>query len=566
MLSLRTRLDGLTGPVRAGLRAVTRGSSRLGAWSRERGVERWLRRVLFVVVSVILCHLGGAVATSVFPGQAETDHYRAEASLDIAPWQTSRLRAFTTVGDTTIDFRSRIPAPGIEARPQVKMSLLDSVAAESSQATPQQALVPSTAEVDQAARVLVGSLAVRYLIGALVVALALIGTQGLHGRKWRLRQVATPLSAVVVAAALTGASCAYVYRPDQVASYKSTELLAAVQASPAVLTQIEERAGQVGPYITNWLTLQRALQDRFVTTETTLADSVRFLLISDVHGTNEYAVVKKIIQEENISAVIDSGDLINFGQVEEGELAQVFKGIRDLGVPYLFVDGNHDAASPTDHRLLDRMAEIPNVFLLQPNDTTYDVVSIGGVRVSGLNDPRYYGDDNDPGKVEKPAAVNFDASMQGVPDLDLAVVHEPTAAEAVTAGRLRINGHMHAAALADRRIQVGTLTGGGLMSHFRNSSQEDGELGGQPQAFDILRFNADCTVNSLQRFVFSDLIEGSPKYESISVVNGATLKAPRPSPGRSCTLEGSPLVDTVPARTVDGSTAVGPAEEQSTPD
>jgi predicted phosphodiesterase len=327
-----------------------------------------------------------------------------------------------------------------------------------------------------------------------------------------------------------------------------------------VLNQIEERAGQVGPYITNWLTLQRALQDRFVTSEATLADTVRFLLISDVHGTNEYAVVKKIIQEENISAVIDSGDLINFGQVEEGELSQVFKGIRGLGVPYLFVDGNHDAASPTDHRVIDRMAEIPNVYLLQPNDTTYDVVTVGGVRVAGLNDPRFYGDDNDPGKDEKPAAGNFDASMQGVPDLDLAVAHEPAAAEAVTAGRLRINGHMHVAALADRRIQVGTLTGGGLVSHFRNSSPEDGELGGQPQAFDILRFNDDCTVNSLQRFVFSDLIEGSPKYDSISVVNGSTLKAPRPAPGRSCTLEGAPLVEPVQATTDPAGTALGPAD------
>jgi hypothetical protein len=271
-------------------------------------------------------------------------------------------------------------------------------------------------------------------------------------------------------------------------------------------------------------------------------------------------VVKKIIEEEDISAVIDTGDLINFGQVEEGELSQVFKGIRSLGVPYLFVDGNHDAGSVTDHRLLDRMADIPNVYLLQPDVTTYNVITIGGVRVSGLNDPRYYGDDNDPGKVEKPAAANFDASMQGVPDLDLAVAHEPTAAEAVTAGRLRINGHMHASALADRRIQVGTLTGGGLMSHFRNALPENGELSGQPQAFDILRFNADCTVNSLQRFVFSDLIEGSPKYDSISVVNGATLKAPRPSPGRSCVLDGSPLVEPVPARTVDSSALLGSAD------
>jgi predicted phosphodiesterase len=547
MHPLRNRLPGLSGPVRTGARAVAGGAKRSVRWAARTRVDRWLRRVLFLVAAVVLCHLGGAVATTVFPGQAETDHYRAEASLDVAPWQTSRLRAFTTVGDTTIDFRSRIPAPGIEARPQVKMSLVDSVAGSSAD-TPQQALLPSSAEVDEAARALVISLAIRYLIGALVVALVLIGAHRLHGRRWLLRQVATPMLAVVIAAALTGASCAVAYRPDRVASYKSTELLAAVQASPDVLNQIEERAGQVGPYITNWLTLQRTLQDRFVSPETTLSDSVRFLLISDVHGTNEYAVVKKIIQEENISAVIDSGDLINFGQVEEGELSQLFKGIQGLGVPYLFVDGNHDAASATDHRLLDRMAEIRNVYLLQPSNDLYDVVTIGGIRVAGMNDPRYYGDDNDPPRVEKPAAATFDSSMRGVPDLDLAIAHEPSAAEAVTSARLRINGHMHVAALGDRRIQVGTITGGGLMSYYRNTLAEDGELGGQPQAFDILRFNADCTVNTLQRFVFSNLIEGSPKYDSISVVNGSTLKAPEPKPGRSCVLGGNPLVSPVVAR------------------
>ena len=68
--------------------------------------------------------------------------------------------------------------------------------------------------------------------------------------------------------------------------------------------------------------------------------------------------------------------------------------IASLGVPYLFVRGNHDATSATDTALLDRLSRIPNVGLLQRNPELYQKVSMAGVSFGGFNDQRFYGDDD----------------------------------------------------------------------------------------------------------------------------------------------------------------------------
>lgn len=158
-----------------------------------------------------------------------------------------------------------------------------------------------------------------------------------------------------------------------------------------------------------------------------------------------------------------------------------------------------------------------------------------------MNDPRYYGDSNtDVGAVEKPAAETFDAAFKDVPDLDIALSHEPTAADAIDVATVKIRGHLHKASLDGNTIGVGSFTGGGLMSYYRNGDAEmatdeaGAELVGQPQAFDVLRYNADCSINSLQRLVYSDLIEGSPKYDSVTVINGSTVSSTTPTAGRRC--------------------------------
>ncbi len=93
--------------------------------------------------------------------------------------------------------------------------------------------------------------------------------------------------------------------------------------------------------------------------------------------------------------------------------AGLFAGIESLEVPYLFVGGNHDFASAKDRALLTRLARVPNVVLLQPGDDVYTAYTLKGLRITGFNNPRYFGDDaRDTGQKQRPAIATFNAAMK----------------------------------------------------------------------------------------------------------------------------------------------------------
>jgi hypothetical protein len=177
------------------------------------------------------------------------------------------------------------------------------------------------------------------------------------------------------------------------------------------------------------------------------------------------------------------------------------------------------------------MSRIKNVVLLQDPAGTHRELSFHGLRITGFNDPRYFGDDNqDPVAKEKPAVDAYNATLASQPEPDLVVTHEPYAARYVEAGRIVINGHMHAPSLEGNRIQVGTFTGGGVVSHYVAGPGE--ELNGQPYSFDVLSFGPSCELTSLSRYSFRNLLEGRPAYDSVQVVSGARIDPYRPDETR----------------------------------
>jgi len=277
----------------------------------------------------------------------------------------------------------------------------------------------------------------------------------------------------------------------------------------------------------------------FVPASITTPPAARFLLVSDIHGANQYPVMKRLIDEEKITAVIDSGDLLNFGNITEAQLSGIFTSIKSLGVPYIFVRGNHDASGLADQSLLDRMTAIPNVILLQPTPQSYTELAINGVLIAGFNDPRFFGDDNQNiAQKEQPAADAFNRAFADRPRPDIVVTHEPSAAKMVASATLLVNGHLHKDELEGNRIGVGTFTGGGTMSHFivANSGDESGELAGQPYAFDIAVYGQSCDLTSLTRYTFRNLIQGQPVYDDVSVINGSTI-ATRGAGRRTCAAD-----------------------------
>lgn len=480
---------------------------------------RHTRRLLTVGALTVACAGGGVAATRLAPATAETTHYSAQVQLSMDPRDSTRLVARTLFGDIDVGFTGL--APGIEATPQVKASIADLLS------RPQitvSSLQPGPLELNAAIGRAARDVGVRFALGGLAVAsVALLGHALVRRRRPSPMALAGVATAWLIACGATGLAIWQTYQPERQHEFTSTGVLGTVQRNQSLLSDVEARTAQVSPYLRNLIALSSALQDKYSPTALAQPTALRVLLVSDLHAGNQYALMRTIVEEEDIDLVVDTGDLLNFGTVAEGDASEMFAGIASVPVPYVFVRGNHDATSATDRAVLDRMARIPNVVLLQPDDETYTLVEAGGIRIGGFNDPRWFGDDGKRSKdKQQPAKRAFVAAFEDEQPLDLLVAHEPWAVQDVPRADVAVNGHMHTPDLEGNRIQAGTFTGGGPLTHFVGS--EDGEeLIGQPSAFDVLSFGEDCRLTSITRYRYRNVIEGRPAYDDVSLVNGSRI-------------------------------------------
>jgi len=510
---------------------------------RSVGWRRRVARGLELLVLVVAVFLGGVSATSLFPTTVETRHYLAEVRLSAVPGSTSTIHSPTSFGDLNLEFASAFLAPGIDATVQVRDTITELF---DDRRVSINNFQPTSQEVSDALGSGLVELGLKFTGGVLVVgfgAIALIAYA--RRRRPTRRQVVSIGVATLISVGGTGLGAWGTYQPDQLSSFTTTGLLGTVRSNAGLLAGVEARAEQVTPYVTNLLALSQALQEKFVPGEITQPPAARILLVSDIHGANQYPVMKRIIQDEQITAVIDSGDLLNLGSVTEAEVSGMFTSIAGLGVPYIFVRGNHDANSLADQALMERMSKIRNVILLEPKPASFVEANVNGVTVAGFNDPRYFGDDNkDNNKAQEPSANAFNLAYAGRPAPDIVVTHEVGAAQMVKSATALVNGHMHKDELDGHRIGVGTFTGGGTLTHFlvdqppsagqaAQQGDQPGELLGQPYAFDIAVFGQTCDLSSLTRYTYRNLIQGRPAYDNVSVINGKTI-AQRPPGERTC--------------------------------
>jgi len=528
---------------------------RTGVLTVARTLTRWVTATVRWLAILAACYLGGVAATNLSPTTVETSNYAATIRLSPLPARTAVLHSPTIVGDVDLGFHSPFIAPGIEVSASVKDSITSAFTRTNVDIA---SLQPSGDEISAALQEAAQGVGWRFVTGAAVVALGL--SLALHYWKWRRpsdrRHLVVVFTALLAGSVATAGSIVATYRQANFASFRTTGLLLQVENNRALLQDISSRSSQVTPYVLNLLALSKSLQENLVPADLDQQVSTRVLLVSDIHGQNQYGLMRSIVDAEKIDAVIDTGDLVNFGTVAEADAAGIFSGIQSLGVPYIFTSGNHDQSSPTDRALRDRMGRIPGVVLLQPSDTSYTTYGLHGLRVAGFNDPRYFGDDaKDTDKKQRPAVDAFNRSMADQPVPDIVVAHEPGAASGVDRAEVRINGHLHTAGLDNSRITVGTFTGGGVVSHY--VEEPDGELRSQPYAFDIAAYDTSCRLATLTRYEYRNLIEGAPVYDNVTVVNGATIETARQAGARPRTCSAADPTERVSVPLVPPDTPTG---------
>ncbi|CCH80441.1 putative integral membrane protein [Nostocoides japonicum T1-X7] len=516
----------------------------VGMWWRHRHAHPGpaARHAGAFVALLLACALGGAATTAIWPTTTRTTYYSAELTLSLDPGDSNHLSARTVLGDIDVAFRGL--APGIVARPEVRSDITRLLAQDD---VTVDELEPSQEELADAVRHAAIVLGCKFVGGTLLVAvLFVVGYDVVRRRRPTTRLVITAVAGWLVASLGTGIATWATYQPANQSRINATGVLGVVQRNSTLLEDVGVRAEQVTPYLRNLLALSNALQEKYAAGTLDTPAVARLLLVSDIHGGDQYALMRTIVQEERIDAVIDSGDLVNFGRPQELDAARIPQGIASLQVPYFFILGNHDRSSPGDQAVLTRLAKVKNVHLLQPTTDGYTEYSLHGIRIAGFNDPRFFGDSNtNTAARQKPVRDAFVAAMEAaegddgnrsVLAPDIVVSHEPAAVRGLSIGGILINGHMHVPDLEGNRIQVGTFTGGGPFSHFlENESKNGEELVGQPSAFDIAVFGGDCRLSALTRYTFRNVVEGRPAYDDVTLINGSRIESTVPGPeGRTC--------------------------------
>ncbi len=513
---------------------------------RQERLRKALGALGIAAGTVIVGYSGGVIAASAFPAEVSVGNiYQAEVSLSASPADTSRIHLTTTAGDLEAAFDSwSLLSPGIRITPRlngksIEMTQQANFGIES--------FVPSASEEKQAITSAAEQLALRFGIGVIAAEALLLAGASLYKRgRPSARQLVAGTAAGALAFGVAAGQAVFDYQPDNYSSFTTDGLLAHIYDNRSLMSNIQTRSRQTEPFISSLLALSSELQQKFVTPESNQQIAAKFLLVSDMHGVNQDAMLKKIIDEQGITAVINTGDLTNFGYSEELDASGFAASIENLRVPYLFVRGNHDQSSPNAQAVLTRLAQIPNVILLQPDANTYTQASINGVTIAGFNDPRYFGDNNkDNNQKQIPAIARFNRSFADLPAPDIVATHEPYAAEGVDKAGLTLAGHLHQADLKTNHITIGSFTGGGLFHHVPNN--KEGISTDPSYELDILTIDSSCRAQSLTRFDFRSLVEGRPQYDSVANINGEKLGF-KPGANRHCDAKQGVAITSVTAK------------------
>jgi predicted phosphodiesterase len=161
--------------------------------------------------------------------------------------------------------------------------------------------------------------------------------------------------------------------------------------------------------------------------------------VSDLHvNPASWDVIRSVTKQFEVDAIIDAGDISDHGTAAENAYLEP---IATLGVPYVWVRGNHDSMD-TQRGVAD-----------QPNGVVLDdqVKEVAGLRIAGIGDPRFTPDKD---TRDRPAPVSVTQTGLGLADLirsqpagapvDVAVIHDPDGATQLDGVvPLALSGHLH---------------------------------------------------------------------------------------------------------------------------
>ncbi|RJL29955.1 metallophosphoesterase family protein [Bailinhaonella thermotolerans] len=400
----------------------------------RRSVRRPARWASILLVAVAGAWLGVALA-----GPVHTRVGPAEVGLSLTPsWEGDTVLDVRPLGTLTFDSHDGPAGLGVRI--------------EGIETDRARELINSQRAVDRLPESIEADLRhglVRLALYAGFSALLGAGVLGLIVYRRPSRALLTSGVSLLVAGAVLGAAV-LTFRPQSIVEPRYTGLLTGapslVGSAQSIVQRFSVYRTQLAKIVTNVSQLYEAasgLPD-FAPDPST----VRVLHVSDIHlNPIAWNVIRSLVDQFKIDAIIDTGDLTDHGSSPENRFTDE---IGRLGVPYVWVRGNHDSMGTQR-----AVARKRNAVVLDG-----DFAEVAGLRIYGIGDPRFTPDksvvvaSNDDLAALGRAEAERLTRVPGPPDdrgrlnreltTDVVAVHDPTIGRAMGgAAPLVLSGHTH---------------------------------------------------------------------------------------------------------------------------
>ncbi|MGA3488272.1 metallophosphoesterase family protein [Micromonosporaceae bacterium DT55] len=405
------------------------GGLRLGGWLRGPGGRR-----IGTALAVLAVTLSGIVIGVALGGRVETDIGPFRAELSISPAGHGRTTiAIPPLGALQLDSHAG------PSHLTIRLGALDPGRTEELIDNPAMISRQTETAVDDlragVLRLAVRTTAVSVLATLILAALVFRGTRR---TAW----------AGLLALTVTGGTLAYAgltIRPESLDEPRYEGLLI---NAPAIVGDVRRIADDYNKYGEQ---LQQIIGNvtKLYTTVSELPvyepdpNTTRVLHVSDMHlNPTGWQIIRTVVEQYDIDVVIDTGDINDWGSEPE---ASYVAAIAQLGVPYVYIRGNHDSAT-TENAVRSQ----PNAIVLDDSVTT-----VGGLAIAGIGDPRFTPDKSTPmggSELSGDTANQLIANGETLADriransapVDIALVHDPSAAGPLSGlTPLVLAGHTH---------------------------------------------------------------------------------------------------------------------------
>ena len=182
-------------------------------------------------------------------------------------------------------------------------------------------------------------------------------------------------------------------------------------------------------------------------------DTIKVLHVSDLHlNPAAWSVIHTVVDQFGIDVVVDTGDITDWGSEPE---ASYVAEIGRVGVPYVYIRGNHDST-------------VTATSVAQQGAIVLDnrIQSVAGLTFAGIGDPRFTpdkgseptagdvaGDNGSADPLARSGSSLADTITASPVPVDIALVHDPASAEPL-AGTVPVvlAGHRHQREVTDLEV------------------------------------------------------------------------------------------------------------------